>query len=51
MLHKNRMNLNVILAKKNSCTETPKHIFEKNVTFVKKDCLDQKLLNAILINS
>ena len=30
---------------------TPKHIFEKNVTFVKKDSLDQKILNAILINS
>ena len=41
ILHKDQMNINVILAKKNLCSETPKHIFEKkNVTFVKKDSLD-----------
>ena len=29
ILYENRMNIDVILAKKNSCSETPKHIFEK----------------------
>ena len=51
MLHKNRMNLNVILAKKIHVQKHLNTYLKKNVTFVKKESLDQKILNAILINS
>ena len=33
------MNINVILAKKNLCSETPKHIFEKKCDIREKDIL------------
>ena len=33
------MNINVILAKKNLCSEIPKHIFEKKCDIREKDIL------------